>query len=511
VDEATFFSGDDSVVLYLGATNERANVVDAVSIVGSEGTNTSFYRLTNTPAFTFDTGSSITDDLGQAWQQIALASVDAATSADDFYLQAYIEPIAPVLSSFSIGNGATTAVTPRVTLDYTSTQGLPTEYIVSESSDFTGASWTAMPGAAPVIELSSGNGAKTLYFKIRNTFGESSVLSDSITRASFADAGTVIFTQYYEGTSNNKYVEITNTSASTVDLSTWILVRWGNAEAENWKITSVPSGSGSGVLNLSGTLAAGQTVVLSNNQAASPVASGSAFIASAIISHTGNDSFGLYEGSVSTENLRDALSFTNLGNEGGDKSFVRISAGTGFDFAAGTNITSFNTVWQEATLSVVNAATSNQKEFLGNYLDSVVEDYAAWIDSFYDGVTDPLVIGFNADPDKDGIANGIEALIGGDPSVSGVFTTSELTKTGAAFTFLYPQDKSVPFGVTASYEWSTDLANWQAGGGSFGGVTVTLADEVWDDTDPEVDVYRVTATVTQGTAAKLFVRVVAKD
>lgn len=512
VDEATFFSGDDSVVLYFGATNDRANVLDAVSIVGIEGTNTSFYRLTDTPVFTFDTGSSITDDLGQAWQQIATTAVDAATSADPFYLQAYIEPIPPVLASFSTGNGASTAVTPRVTLNYTSTGGLPTEYMVSEASDFAGASWTAMPGATPVIELSSGNGAKTLYFKLRNTFGESSVLSGNITRASFANAGTVIFTQYYEGTSNNKYVEITNTSASTVDLSTWTLVRWGNAEAENWKITNVPSGSASGVLNLSGTLAAGQTVVLANNQAASPVASGSAFIASAIINHTGNDSFGLYEGSVSTENLRDALSFTNAGNEGADNSFVRISAGTGFDFAAGTSITSFNTVWQPVTLAVVNAATSNQKEFLGTYLDSVVEDYAAWIDSFYDGVTDPLIIGFNSDPDKDGIPNGVEALIGGDPSVSSVFTTSELTKTGNTFTFLYPQDKTVPVGVTASYEWSTDLANWQVGGGSFGGVTVTLTDtgEPWDDTDPEVNIYQVTATVT-GTATKLFVRVLAEN
>ncbi|MGL5017858.1 MAG: lamin tail domain-containing protein, partial [Luteolibacter sp.] len=438
--------------------------------------------------------------------------VDTATSADPFYLQAYIEPIAPTLATFSIGNGAAMAVTARVTLDFTSTGGLPTEYQVSESSDFTGASWTAMPGTAPVIELSSGNGAKTLYFKIRNTIGESAVLSDNITRASLTSTGPVIFTQYYEGTSNNKYIEITNTSASIVDLSTWTLVRWGNAEAENWKVSNVPSGSSSGVLNLSGTLAAGQTVVLSNNQAASPVAAGSAFISSSIINHTGNDSFGLYQGTVATENLRDALSFTNAGNEGAENSFVRISAGTGFDFTAGTNITGFNTVWQPVTLAVVNAATSNQKEFLGTYLDSVVQDYAAWIGTFYNGVSDPLVIGFNADPDLDGVPNGVEALTGGIPNSPGVFATTELTKTGNTFTFVYPKARVIPFGVTASYEWSTDLLNWYTTGQSNGVNTVTLAEDVYtdDNVSPLID-YQVTATVTAGTATKLFVRVLAEN
>jgi hypothetical protein len=144
---------------------------------------------------------------------------------------------------------------------------------------------------------------------------------------------------------------------------------------------------------------------------------------------------------------------------------------------------------------------------------SASSGYALWIDGFFPGITDPLIIGFNADPDKDGIPNGVEALIGGNPNSPGVFATTDLIKEGNTFTFHYPQDKSVPFGVTASYEWSTDLANWQATGVPFGGVTVTLTDtgEPWDDTDPEVDIYEVTATVTQGTAAKLFVRVVAKN
>ncbi|MEX1116056.1 MAG: Ig-like domain-containing protein [Akkermansiaceae bacterium] len=133
--------------------------------------------------------------------------------------------------------------------------------------------------------------------------------------------------------------------------------------------------------------------------------------------------------------------------------------------------------------------------------------YETWIDGFFPGETDPLIIGFGADPDGDGIANGVEALIGGSPNAAGVFATTELTKTADGLTFLYPQAKIPPSGVTAGYEWSTDMANWQASGVSFGEVTVTLADVIWDDTLVAVNIYQVTAAVTAGTAPKLFVRV----
>jgi hypothetical protein len=137
--------------------------------------------------------------------------------------------------------------------------------------------------------------------------------------------------------------------------------------------------------------------------------------------------------------------------------------------------------------------------------------YALWIDGFFPGNADPATIGFDADPDQDGIPNGVEALIGGIPNVAGVFATSDLVKDGSVFTFVYPQDSVVPAGVTADYEWSTDLVNWQGSGESFGGVTVTLVGDLYDETDPAISLYQVTATVTAGTTAKLFVRVVAKN
>ena len=162
------------------------------------------------------------------------------------------------------------------------------------------------------------------------------------------------------------------------------------------------------------------------------------------------------------------------------------------------------------TFGVANNTTNNT--YIAQLRGGLSNGYAVWINTYYNGVNDPLIIGFTADPDLDGIPNGVEALIGGDPSMPGVFSTTELVKTGNVFTFLYPQDNVLPSGVTAAYEWSTDLTNWQASGGSFGGVTVTLAGDLYDDsTYPDVDIYQVTATVTVGTAPGLFVRVVAHN
>ncbi len=143
---------------------------------------------------------------------------------------------------------------------------------------------------------------------------------------------------------------------------------------------------------------------------------------------------------------------------------------------------------------------------------SVNSGYALWINGFFPGNMDPDTIGFDADPDFDGIPNGVEALTGGTPNSPGVLPTTELTKTGNTFTFVYSRARVTPFVVTVSYEWSTDLLNWYSTGQSNGVNTVTLAEGVYTDDgeSPLID-YQVTATVTAGTATRLFVRVLAKN
>ena len=48
---------------------------------------------------------------------------------------------------------------------------------------------------------------------------------------------------------------------------------------------------------------------------------------------------------------------------------------------------------------------------------SSAASYASWIDGFFPGETNPSIIGAAADPDQDGIENGVELLIGGNPKL----------------------------------------------------------------------------------------------
>ena len=87
----------------------------------------------------------------------------------------------PVVAVFAINNGAESTTNRAVTLDNTCTNG-PTDYMASESPDFSGAAWQAY-SSAPSFTLSAGNGVKTVYFKVKNAGGESAPVSDAIVLA----------------------------------------------------------------------------------------------------------------------------------------------------------------------------------------------------------------------------------------------------------------------------------------------------------------------------------------
>lgn len=88
-------------------------------------------------------------------------------------------PLRPAVTSFAINTGDAQTTIRTVTLNNTCT-GSPTHYMASESSSFTGAAWRTY-ATAPAFSLSSGNGAKTVYFKVKNANGQSSPASDTIT------------------------------------------------------------------------------------------------------------------------------------------------------------------------------------------------------------------------------------------------------------------------------------------------------------------------------------------
>lgn len=107
-----------------------------------------------------------------------------------------LEPTA--ITGVTINSGAESTATGAVTLSITVSGTPPTHYMASESASFSGASWISFVNT-PSFALSSGAGLKTVYVKVKNTYFETSVVSDSITREATVVSAIVSF----NGSANN--------------------------------------------------------------------------------------------------------------------------------------------------------------------------------------------------------------------------------------------------------------------------------------------------------------------
>jgi hypothetical protein len=115
--------------------------------------------------------------------------------------------------------------------------------------------------------------------------------------------------------------------------------------------------------------------------------------------------------------------------------------------------------------------------------------YVSWIDGFFPGETNQAIIGAGADPDKDGIANGVEMVIGGNPKLgmdTALLPTIERvnadpdgnTTFADYLLFTYRRsDFSVTAGVAAVCETNTDLVTpWTTVTGATPGVVIQVDD-----------------------------------
>jgi predicted extracellular nuclease len=186
------------------------------------------------------------------------------------------------------------------------------------------------------------------------------VLVSILSQATHAD---IVISQYYEGTSNNKWIELFNTGPATVALTGLTLGTWSNTNAEGYKSDIAPTNAEL----LTGSITPGSTFLIRNPAATLPSYATADQTASSFgVAFNGNDSVALYSGAVfSTSNIIDAIGFTNTGNEGVDKSFVRTSANPGWNTTAGSDVLDFPSVWSLVTLADVNNATAGTDQRLG--------------------------------------------------------------------------------------------------------------------------------------------------
>jgi hypothetical protein len=126
--------------------------------------------------------------------------------------------------------------------------------------------------------------------------------------------------------------------------------------------------------------------------------------------------------------------------------------------------------------------------------------FASWIGTFSVGG----LVGADDDFDQDGLANAVENLLGTSPEVFSPGLTN-IARNGANLVFRHTRSTTPATDLTGSYQWSTDLVNWQASGVPAAGTTVTFATPVViiPGTPQLVEV---TATVTGTAAPKVFAR-----
>jgi|GEM_PF-1209188 len=202
-----------------------------------------------------------------------------------------------------------------------------------------------------------------------------SIVSGIAISSSPCTCAEVLISQYYEGSSFNKWVELSNTDEVAVSLDGFVLTRWANASTENWKQEgAAPSGRDF----LDGlSIPAKGYLLLGNTGAVLPSYAGADVSTNATPNFNGDDSVVLYDTSKgalgSTSAIADAVSFTDSGSEGANRSFYRISNSVGYDLNAGSTVLDFPGVWGEKSNADVDAALQDDPWYLQNFEETASE------------------------------------------------------------------------------------------------------------------------------------------
>ena len=511
---STAFNGDDSVVLYSGTGFTQDEVVDAISFSATQGEDISIYRISDQlQGFDFVAGSSFLNFTGN-WATKTLTQVNSAAYADDWYLKATQVPKTLTLSitpsSFSEGAPAPAAIA-TVSRSGPTDVPLMVEITVSDLSE---ANVTTSSIIIPIGQSSvpfdinavndaylDGNKSVTFTVSATNHTPASQVITvqDELSDVSFPVVINEVDADQ-TGADGDEFIELYNTSNAPVSLDGVVVVLYNGSNDLSYSVIDLTGntigahdyfviGSGTvpnldlaifindGIQNGADAVALylGSPTEFPNN---TPVAGNTGALVDAVVYDTADsDDTGLITALTPGKPQVDEDAHTAASTE----SIARVPDG-------GAAFNSALYVAQTPTPGATNVLPPTNT-------------YASWISGYpaVGGLTGP-----NDDFDGDGLDNMVENILGSSPAASNA-GLSTVSGTATSVTFRHSRADAPASDLSAAYEWSADLTTWYPSGPG-GAVTVTIgAPTVITDGTPN-DLVEVTASVSSGTAAKLFVR-----
>lgn len=270
-------SGTTSVSTVLAFTGATDNVAVTAYEIYKDGvllttvTASPFTVTGLTPSTTYNFVVKAKDGSGNV--SIDSNSVSVTTQAPDT-----IAPTAPTLSAAGTTNNATTLSWTGATDNV----GVTAYEIYKDGVLLT--TVTASPYTV------AGLSASTTYvftIKAKDAAGNTSTFSNSvsITTTSAPAFSELYISEYYEGLSNNKYIEISNPTGSAISLSNYSIKKQANG-----------SGAWGNALTLTGSIAANSTLVLRNSNASlTSCTFTSQSVSGAPLDFNGNDPIALFK------------------------------------------------------------------------------------------------------------------------------------------------------------------------------------------------------------------------
>lgn len=126
--------------------------------------------------------------------------------------------------------------------------------------------------------------------------------------------------------------------------------------------------------------------------------------------------------------------------------------------------------------------------------------YADWL------ISNSPATGFETDTDLDGLPNGVENVLGTDPNAFSVGLTT-ISGTATSVTFQHTLNPTIASDVSYTYEWSSDLSEWnESGVANSAGTIGTIAPSA-----PVAGVVTVVTTQSGTVSSKLFTRLTASN